>query len=108
MVGVCVLGFSKSSTEISYLGAETLDSLAMAEMTTLTAAIYRKYRTKVTKGMEAVSPGITSRFEVFYDETKARMKVSLHNLPCYVMLSCTIAQEHECWIEFERLPEITQ
>jgi len=50
-------------------------SLAMAEMTSLTAAIYRKYRTKVKKGTEDVSPGITSRFEVFYDETKARMKV---------------------------------
>ena len=50
-------------------------SLAMAEMTNLTAAIYRKYRTKVKKGTEDVSPGITSRFEVFYDETKARMKV---------------------------------
>ena len=50
-------------------------SLAMAEMTTLTAAIYRKYRTKVQKGTEDLSPGITSRFEVFYDETKARMKV---------------------------------
>ena len=52
------------------------DSLAMVEMTTLTAAVYRKYKTRVRKGMEDVSPGITSRFEVFFDETKARMKVS--------------------------------
>ena len=50
-------------------------SLAMVEMTILTAAIYRKYRTKVKKGTEDVSPGITSRFEVFYDETKPRVKV---------------------------------
>lgn len=47
----------------------------MAEMTTLTAAIYRKYRTTVKEGMEITSPGITSRFEVFYDETKPVMKV---------------------------------
>ena len=49
----------------------------MVEMTTLIAAVYRKYRTRVKKGMEDVSPGITSRFEVFHDETKTRMKVSL-------------------------------
>ena len=48
----------------------------MAEMTTLTAAIYRVYRTKVREGTEDISPGITSRFEVFYDESKPRMKVS--------------------------------
>ncbi|KAE9365660.1 putative benzoate 4-monooxygenase cytochrome P450 [Stipitochalara longipes BDJ] len=57
--------------------------LAMAEMTTLTAAIYRKYSTKVKKGTEDISPGITSRFEIFYDETKPIMK------------------EHECWIDFQ-------
>jgi hypothetical protein len=52
----------------------------MAEMMmTLTAAIYRRYRAKVGKGMEGASPVITSRFEVFY-ETKARMKVSLCHL----------------------------
>jgi hypothetical protein len=61
------------------LGVEVADrtSLAMAEMTTLVAAVYRGYRTRVGKGMEDVSPGITSRFEVFYDETMARMKVSI-------------------------------
>jgi hypothetical protein len=52
----------------------------MAEMTTLTAAFYRRYRAKVGKGIEGASPVITSRFEVFYDETKARMKVSLYQL----------------------------
>jgi hypothetical protein len=50
-------------------------SLAMAEMTTLTAAIYRMYRTRVKFGTEDTSPGITSRFEVFYDETMPRMRV---------------------------------
>lgn len=49
----------------------------MVEMTTLVAAVYRNYRTRVRKGMEDMSPGITSRFEVFYDETKPRMEVSL-------------------------------
>jgi hypothetical protein len=45
-------------------------------MTTLVAAVYRKYRTRVRKGTEDMSPGITSRFEIFHDETKARIKVS--------------------------------
>ena len=48
----------------------------MAEMTTLTAAIYRKYETKVKAETESTSPGITSRFEIFYDESTPSMKVS--------------------------------
>ncbi|KAH8648326.1 putative benzoate 4-monooxygenase cytochrome P450 [Tricladium varicosporioides] len=59
--------------------------LAMAEMTTLTAAIYKSYRTKVREGTEDTSPGITSRFEIFHDESKPLMK------------------EHECYIDFEKL-----
>ncbi|KAH6665171.1 putative benzoate 4-monooxygenase cytochrome P450 [Halenospora varia] len=59
--------------------------LAMAEMTTLTAAVYRTYRTRVKEGTEGTSPGITSRFEIFYDESKPYMK------------------EHECYIDFEKL-----
>jgi hypothetical protein len=47
----------------------------MAELTSLTAAIYRVYRTKVKPGTEDISPGITSRFEVFSDESKSEMKV---------------------------------
>ena len=47
---------------------------------TLTATIYRRHRAKVGKGVEGASPVITSRFEVFYNETKARMKVSLCHL----------------------------
>lgn len=57
-----------------------IDSLAIAEMTILTAAIYRGYRTKVKEGMEGASPVIPSRFEMFYDETKARMIASLCHL----------------------------
>ncbi|KAJ5742727.1 uncharacterized protein N7511_011128 [Penicillium nucicola] len=57
--------------------------LAMAEMTTLLAAIYRKYTTSGYKKQKGVSPGITSRFEVFYDETFPKF------------------EEHECWISFK-------
>jgi hypothetical protein len=73
------LGSSESFThpEICSPAADTMNSLAMVEMTTLVAAVYRNYRTRVRKGMEDMSPGITSRFEVFYDETKSRVKVSL-------------------------------
>ena len=49
----------------------------MVEMKTLTAAIYRLYRTKVKPGTEDTSPGITSRFEVFCDESMPLMKVCL-------------------------------
>ncbi|KAJ5785306.1 benzoate 4-monooxygenase cytochrome P450 [Penicillium pulvis] len=58
--------------------------LAMAEMTTLLAAIYRDYTTSEYEKQKGVSPGITSRFEVFYDETLPKM------------------EEHECWINFEK------
>ena len=50
--------------------------LGMAEMTALVPAIYRKYSTRIKPGFEGISPGITSRFEVFYDETFERMEVS--------------------------------
>ncbi|OKL56728.1 hypothetical protein UA08_07860 [Talaromyces atroroseus] len=49
--------------------------LAMAEMTTLLAAIYRRYTTSECKRQRGVSPGITSRFEVFYDESQPRFKI---------------------------------
>lgn len=55
-------------------------SLALAEMT-LVPAIYRKYSTKVKPGFENVSPGITSRFEVFGDDTLPKMEVSEQHLP---------------------------
>ncbi|WYZ44946.1 hypothetical protein EsH8_VIII_000262 [Colletotrichum jinshuiense] len=56
--------------------------LAMAEMTTLLAALYLKYTTSEQDRQKNVSPGITSRFEVFFDET------------------CPTVREHECWINF--------
>lgn len=49
----------------------------MAEMTTLVAAIYRRYETRLKPEFEKVSPGITSRFEVFRDDTISDVKVSV-------------------------------
>ncbi|RAQ41595.1 benzoate 4-monooxygenase cytochrome P450 [Aspergillus flavus] len=57
--------------------------LAMAEMTTFVAALYRKYTTEPRGGFCTISPGITSRFEVFYDE------------------GCSDMREHQCQIEFK-------
>jgi hypothetical protein len=48
----------------------------MAEMTTLLAAIYRRYTTSEYKRQRGSSPVITSRFEVFYDETLPKAEVS--------------------------------
>lgn len=48
----------------------------MAEMTTFLAALYRKYTTEPGDNFDVVSPGITSRFEVFYDEGCSGMRVS--------------------------------
>jgi Cytochrome P450 len=59
--------------------------LANAEMTTLAAAIFKRYRTSARH--PDTSPGITSRFEIFYDETMPKMV------------------EHECWIDFEKVSE---
>ncbi|EFX01133.1 benzoate 4-monooxygenase cytochrome p450 [Grosmannia clavigera kw1407] len=50
--------------------------LAIAEMTMLLSAIYRKYSTKLHARQEGVSPGITSRFEVFSDSTLSKVSVS--------------------------------
>ncbi|KAK8041416.1 hypothetical protein PG994_014423 [Apiospora phragmitis] len=56
--------------------------LAMAEMTTLAAAIYRKYQTSLAPGFEDVAPGITSRFEVFSDDIFSKVAVgALHPAP---------------------------
>jgi cytochrome P450 len=57
--------------------------LANAEMTTLVAAIFARYPTSAR--YPDTSPGITSRFETFFDETMSKM------------------QEHECWIDFEKI-----
>ncbi|ETI28837.1 hypothetical protein G647_01289 [Cladophialophora carrionii CBS 160.54] len=57
--------------------------LANAEMLTLLAAVYRKYKTSANH--PDTSPGITSRFEIFFDETMPKMV------------------EHECHISFTTL-----
>jgi cytochrome P450 len=57
--------------------------LANAEMLAMTAALYRKFST--TTNQIDTSPGITSRYEVFGDETTRSMV------------------EHECWIDFHTL-----
>jgi hypothetical protein len=55
-------------------------SLAMAEMA-LVPSIYRAYTTRISPGFEGIAPGITSRFEVFTDETFAKTKVSFASSP---------------------------
>jgi cytochrome P450 len=57
--------------------------LANAEMLTLTAAIFRKYQTTVRD--PNASPGITSRFEIFCDESMQKVL------------------DHECWVDFVKL-----
>lgn len=48
----------------------------MIEMTTLAAALYRRYETTLPPGHEDTTPGITARFEVFQDDTFPKMEVS--------------------------------
>lgn len=61
----------------------------MAEMTTLTAAIYREYSTRIDPRVKG--PSITSRFEEFFDEVDGIEKVT-HNLKpiVYVLLLTVI------------------
>jgi hypothetical protein len=49
----------------------------MAEMTTLVTAVYQRYTTSVKAGLENITPGITSRFEVFCDDRFENVAVSL-------------------------------
>lgn len=52
----------------------------MAEMTTLVTAIYQRYSTSIKMGCEDVTPGITSRFEVFHDDMFEKVAVSTYFL----------------------------
>lgn len=52
-------------------------SLAMAEMTTLVATVFRHYQTSIAPGFEDISPGITARVETFYDDRFSHVQVSL-------------------------------
>lgn len=58
------------------LTTNPLFSFAMAEMTTLLAAIYRNYSTCIQERQKGISPGIISRFELLYDETYENVQVS--------------------------------
>ncbi|CAG8983478.1 hypothetical protein HYALB_00000647 [Hymenoscyphus albidus] len=49
-------------------------NLVMTEMTTLVAAIYREYSTSIVPGFEDSTPVVTSRFELFHDETMSCME----------------------------------
>jgi hypothetical protein len=51
----------------------------MAEMTALVTAVYREYSTSISPGFENKSPAITSRFELFYDETVPKIAVGCSN-----------------------------
>jgi hypothetical protein len=48
----------------------------MAEIAALVAAVYREYNTTIAPGFDYKSPAITSRFELFYDETVPQVAVS--------------------------------
>jgi hypothetical protein len=52
----------------------------MAEMTALVTAVYREYSTSIAPGFGNKSPAITSRFELFYDETVPEIAVSWSSL----------------------------
>ena len=75
----------------------------MAEMTTLLAAVYRRYTTSEQERQKGMSPAITSRFEVFYDEKYTRISVSQPLLSSRPALdSHNGVQEHACFIDFHR------
>ena len=59
--------------------------LANAEMLMLITAVYRRYATSARQ--PDTTPGITSRYEIFFDETMSKMK------------------EHECWIDFCKISD---
>lgn len=58
----------------------------MAEMTTLLAAVYREFITHEQERQKGSSPAITSRFEVFYDESFSKFTVS-HSKPAVTIRS---------------------
>ena len=79
----------------------------MAEMTTLLAAIYRRYSTSEYKRQRGTRPVITSRFEVFYDETLPKAEVSIPTVSSmdtlfWELILLPFSQEHECLINFEK------
>jgi hypothetical protein len=73
----------------------------MAEMTALVVAVYREYTTSIATGFEDKSPAITSRFELFYDETVPEIAVSSPRRRRSSKILTTL-QEHTCLIKFTK------
>jgi hypothetical protein len=74
----------------------------MAEMTALVVAVYQEYTTSLATGFENKSPAITSRFELFYDETVPGIAVSLYRCGRSINI-LTAPQEHTCLINFTKV-----
>ena len=74
----------------------------MAEMTALVTAVYREYSTSIAPGFENKSPAITSRFELFYDETVPEIAVSQSILRSQDTRLTFESQEHTCMITFTK------
>jgi len=79
-----------------------MNSLAMAEMTTLLTTLYMNYTTTEQERQKGASPGITSRFEVFYDEKFDRISVSLTIFKTGYDKKLTLKQEHACYVDFHK------
>lgn len=78
---------------------------AQAQMTTLVAAVYRKYHTSIAPDFEGKSPAITSRFELFFDNRFTNIAVSSACIELIAFgrsVTAKLNQEHECWIEFTK------
>jgi hypothetical protein len=73
----------------------------MAEMTALVTAVYREYETTIAPGFDDKSPAITSRFELFYDETVSEIAVSRSSMYLKDRI-LTDDQEHTCMITFSK------
>lgn len=66
---------------------------------TLVPAIYRKYQTRIAPSFRGVAPGITSRFEVFGDETYEHVVVS-RKVIWEKHFGANRHKEHTCLIEY--------
>lgn len=74
----------------------------MAEMTTLLTTLYMNYTTTEQERQKGASPGITSRFEVFYDDKFDRVSVSCSTTEGATGTELTFTQEHACHIDFHK------
>lgn len=72
----------------------------MAEMTALTATIYREYQTSLVPEFQDASPGITARVELFYDDRFPVVKVS-YFLP---IVFCGVSKREKGGTEDDEVP----